>query len=332
VAGYQPGAGYYTGTVVFEPDAAGREDEYRVTRRVRYAGGMVMVQEGRATLYAEYHLRYALSPTAFTGRVEGVFDLDAETMGFSGKWWAVVQDANAFGNEAFYRTSAPARVFALFPAALRSGADGAHRVTLAGVNLPEGTAADAIAFSDPNVKIVGMERTDEGFWECDVEVGKEAATGRVDLTIPGVAVDHGLVVYDKVDGIRIRPAIGRSRVSSGAAYPPQGVQFVARGIHNGPDGAPGTADDLVLEPVAARWWLEEEKTRENDDDLAYLAAPIANGLYTPVTTYGPIQSRRQHREGVGLIGVSAEAEIDGVALEDRARLVVTVPDFIPHIK
>ncbi len=332
MAGYQPGVGYYTGTVNFVPDKQKGGDEYRMTRQVKYQNGMQLVQEGSATLYGQYHLRYALAPTGLTGRIEGVFDLDDKAMGFSGKWWAVVQDANAFGNEKFFKGDAPARIFALFPTAFQSGKAETQRLTLAGVNLPKSLGPEDIKSSDPQVKFSGVSETEDGIFDCKVSIGKDTAPGKVTLSIQGVAVDHQLVVYDKIDAIRIRPTIGRARVSSGAAYPPQGVQFVARGIHNGSDGKPGTPDDLVLEPIEAKWWLEEEKTRETDDDMKYLEAPITGGLYTPVTTYAPIEGRHQHREGVGLIAVGAEAKIDGTSFKDRVRLVVTVPDFIPQIK
>ena len=332
LAGYQPGVGYYTGTVSLAPDKQKGRDEYRITRRVQYQNGLRLAQQGSATLYGQYHLRYALAPTGLTGRIEGVFDLDAQSMGFSGKWWAVVQDANAFGQEKFYKTDAPARIFALFPAAFASGKGKDQPLTLTGVSLPKSVGPSDIKSSDPQVRITAVSKTDNGNLACRVSIGKRAATGKVTLTLQGVAIDHQLVVYDKIDSIRIRPDIGRARVSSGAAYPPQGVQFVARGIHNGADGKPGTADDLALEPVDADWWLEEEKTREADDDMQYLSAPIAGGLYTPVTTYAPIESRHQRREGVGLIAVGARVNIDGEILKDRVRLVVTVPDFIPQIK
>jgi len=74
--------------------------------------------------------------------------------------------------------------------------------------------------------------------------------------------------------------------------------------------------------------LEEEKTRDGDDDLKILMAPIINGLYTPLTTYGPMKERHQGREGVGLIAVSASYK----GLKARALLGVTDPDYIPHIK
>ncbi len=332
MAGYQPGVGYYTGAVSFAPDIESGPDEYKITRRARYENGMQIVQEGRATLYGQYHLRYALAPTGFSGRIEGVFDLDAESMGFTGKWWAVIQDANVFGSEKFYKSDAPPRIFALFPAALQSGIVSDQNLTLAGVNLPNDPAAQDIKSSDSNVQITAVSKDADGNLKCRVRIGRNAVSGKVSLSVQDVVADNHLVIYDEIDAIRIQPAIGRARVSCGAAYPPQGVQFVARGIHNGADGQPGTVDDLILEPVDVKWWLEEEKTRENDDDMKYLAAPIANGLYTPVTTYAPIETRHQHREGVGLIAVGAEFSTGGAPLKDRARLVVTVPDFIPQVK
>jgi hypothetical protein len=147
-----------------------------------------------------------------------------------------------------------------------------------------------------------------------------------------VACDESLVVYDKLDGITILPALGRARVSSGAAYPPHGVQFVARGVHYGKDGQADTEDDLILDPVDAQWWLEEEKTRENDDDLKILETSILNGLYVPVTTFGPIETRFQRREGIGLIAVGASYTEGGTQMKARALLGVTDPDFITHIK
>jgi hypothetical protein len=135
-------------------------------------------------------------------------------------------------------------------------------------------------------------------------------------------------VYAKMDAIKVLPEIGRARVSCGPAYPAQGVQFVARGISAGPDGKVGTEDDIVLNPVDAKWSLAEEKTRENDDDLKYLTTSVANGLYTPITTYGPIPERVQKVEGVGLIKIVASYN----KLESSSRLAVVPTDFIPQIK
>ena len=332
VAGYQPGLGYYEGTYSFAPNVDKGEDEYLIEREVRYANGLVLKTGGEGTLYSEYHLRYALAPTPLTGRVEGVFDLDTTGTGFTGKWWTVVQDSNAFGNEKFYRADASPRIFAAFPMALRATDGVTQHLQLIGVHLPAQPGAADITFSDPNVSVEAIEFADESTISLTLEVGADTATGPMHVNVRDIPVDVAVTVFDRLDGIRIFPALGRARISSGAAYPPQGVQFVARGVAFGPDRKQGTPDDLYLEPLPARWWLEEEPTRDDDDDLRYLRAPILNGLYTPVTDYGPIATRFQNREGVGLIAVGASFADSGQELTDRALLAVTSPDFVPHIK
>jgi quinohemoprotein amine dehydrogenase len=171
-----------------------------------------------------------------------------------------------------------------------------------------------------------------GTLQLSLSAAGNAAIGPAGLNVKGVSCDESVIVYNKLDGIKIFPALGRARVSSGAAYPPHGVQFVARGVHYGADGQADTADDLILDAVDAEWWLEEQKTRDNDDDLKYLQTSVINGLYTPVTTYGPIVTRFQRREGVGLIAIGASYSDDGKEFKGRSLLGVTDPDFITHIK
>lgn len=331
IAGYQPGIGNYDGTYTFTANAKKGEDEYIVKRSVRYENGTTLQQEGVATLYGEYHLRYALAASPLVGRAEGVFNLDAAKQGFTGRWWTVVQDTNAYGNEAFYSSKGAPRVFAVFPQALKATGAG-QSVTMIGVNLPSAIGAADVTFANANVKAGKLQKAGNGKLVVDVVAAKNASLGPSGLTIKGVACDESVVVYDKLDGITILPALGRARVSSGAAYPPHGVQFVARGVHYGKDGQADTEDDLILEPVSAQWWLEEEKTRENDDDLTILETSILNGLYVPVTTFGPIETRFQRREGIGLIAVGASYTDGGTQMKARALLGVADPDFITHIK
>ena len=331
IAGYQPGMGYYQGSYTLTPDTAKGEDEYKIQKNVQYQSGFSVSSLGTATLYSEYHLRYELAPTPLTGRIEGVFDLDADTGEFAGKWWTVVQDTNAYGNESFYKADGPARIMAAFPQSLKKNTGEPQTLTLVGVNLPANPSPADLSFSNAGIKLLDIVQSGPSGLTVTVDVGQQASVGMADINLKDLTY-KGLKVFENVDAIAVSPRIGRARVSCGAAYPPHGVQFVARGISFGPDGKQGTADDLVLDPVNAQWSLSEEKTREDDDDMQYLNAPIANGLYTPVTTYAPIKTRKQNREGVGLIAVTASFEDGSVKLTDKVRLAVTVPDFITHIK
>jgi quinohemoprotein amine dehydrogenase len=334
IAGYQPGAGYYEGTYTFKADAKAGEDEYLIEREVQYENGNSLKQAGQGTLYGEYHLRVALAPNQLTSRVEGVFDLDAATKGFQGRWWTVVQDTNAYGDEAFFKSDAPARVFAVFPKAVKSGAP--QTVTMIGVNIPAGAA---VTFADANVK-AAVKKADANKLVVEVTASAGAAIGPTAVQVKGAACDKSLIVYNKMDGISILPKLGRARISGGAAYPPEGVQYVAFGLHYGKDGKAETQDDLILDPVAAQWWLEEHTPKdadgkpysENDDDLKYLAAPIDNGLYTPRGSFAPVETRAQRMGPVGLIAVGASYKEGGQEFKDRVLLGVTDPDFVPHIK
>ncbi len=325
VAGYQPGKGYYEGSYAIKANAAAGKDEYSIEKEIRYESGTVLKTSGSGTLYSEYHLRYALSSKDAMGKTEGVFDLNADHMAFSGKWWAVVQDKNVFGNEMFSHSGSSAKILGAYPEALQTNQT--HKVTMIGVNLPSVKAAD-ITFSKPGISVTKIIQTGASKIVCDVNVKTEAGTGILGVKVKGIAYDGSMKVYAKIDAIKVFPEIGRARVSCGSAYPWQGVQFVARGISAGPDGKVGTEDDLVLNPVDAKWSLAEEKTRKDDDDLKYLTTSVVNGLYTPVTTYGPIASRSQGLEGTGLIKIVATFK----GMESSSRLAVTVPDFIPHLK
>jgi len=332
VAGFQPGRGYYEGIYTFKANSDKGEDEYLIEREVRYEDGEMSKMSGEGTLYSEYHLRYALASPSPAETFEGVFDLDAAVMGFKGKWWKVLQDTNVYGDEIFYKAEGGAKLVALFPKASSTVVKGDQTLTLVGINLPEVITEADINFSDANIKVKKAEKINSGKIICTVVVGTKTALGPQELTINNVSGKEVVTIYDKIEGIKLFPLLGRARVSCGPAYPPQGVQYVARGIHFGPDKQPDTADDFLLEPVAVRWWLEEEKTGEKDDDLKYLKAPIPNGCYTPFTTYGPIEERYQHREGVGLIAVGAAYGEGGRELKARALLVVTETDFVTHLK
>lgn len=331
IAGFQPGLGYYEGNYRFKPNPQKGEDSYIVEKEVRYENGQTISLLGEGTLYGEYHLRYALNPTPLMGKIEGVFDLDAATMGFKGKWWAVVQDAGAYGDEMFYKDDGSPRVFSHYPKSLRTSGE-AQMLTLIGVNLPTTIKEGDVQFSVSGMKVVKIEKADPTIIVCRVVPNSDLSPCTANISVKGVTCEESVIVFDKIDRIKIFPELGRARVSCGAAYPPQGVQFVAFGVNNGTDGKPDTQDDFIMDPVDVKWWLEEEKTREGDDDLKYLMAAISNGIYTPVTTYAPIETRTQRREGVGLIAVGASFKEGDRELKSRSLLVVTDPDFVNHIK
>ena len=139
---------------------------------------------------------------------------------------------------------------------------------------------------------------------------------------------EGLVVYEQVDSIRVSPEWGMARLG-GEVAPKQLAQFEAFGTSNGPDGEPGTADDLDLGVVEVDWSLEEYSATFNDEDLEYVGTLDDNGLFTPAVD-GPNPERVGNRNNIGDVWVVAAYDEIGQEhpLRGRSHLVVTVPLYL----
>jgi quinohemoprotein amine dehydrogenase len=118
----------------------------------------------------------------------------------------------------------------------------------------------------------------------------------------------------------------------GAVFPKQLQQFEAVAIHNGPDGKPDTADDLILGLVDVKWSIEEFTATFADDDVQFVGKIDETGLFTPALD-GPNPKRSGNRNNVGDVWVVAELTLAGARdttkpLRARAHLLVTVPLYM----
>ena len=138
----------------------------------------------------------------------------------------------------------------------------------------------------------------------DVDVAPGAPIGARDLSVGGAVKAAALVVYDKIDGLKVVPQAGMARVG-GNVFPKQLQQFEAIGVSNGPDGKLDTDDDLELGLVAVKWSLEEFTATFGDDDLQYVGTIDERGLFTP-NVDGPNPKRAGNRNNVGDVWVVAE--------------------------
>jgi quinohemoprotein amine dehydrogenase len=203
-------------------------------------------------------------------------------------------------------------------------------VKIFGANLPTSVKADDISFGQ-GVKvsrIVGA-RADE--IDLEVEVDAAAPLGPRDVSVAGTVKPSALVVYDKIDGIKVVPQAGMARVG-GNVFPKQVQQFEAVGVSNGLDGKPDTPDDVNLGLVNVKWSVEEYTATFGDDDVQFVGTLDPNGLFTP-NVDGPNPTRSGNRNNIGDVWVVAEL-IDKDAkpmpktLRARAHLLVTVPVYM----
>jgi quinohemoprotein amine dehydrogenase len=165
----------------------------------------------------------------------------------------------------------------------------------------------------------------------DVDVTAGARVGPRDLSVAGSTIPTPVVVYAKLDNIKVVPAAGLARLG-GVRFPIRPEQFEARGVSYGFDGKAGTPDDLDLGPVNVRWSVEEYPATFRDDDIKFVGEIAQSGLFTP-NVEGPNPKRSGNRNNVGDVWVVATYNAatggGGVRpLKARAHLLVTVPLYM----
>jgi quinohemoprotein amine dehydrogenase len=212
--------------------------------------------------------------------------------------------------------------------ALKTASTG-RPVKIYGANLPSSIKPEDIGLGQ-GVKVTRIVTARADEIAMEVDVAANAPIGPRDLSVAGTVKPSALVVYDKIDGIKVVPQAGLARVG-GAVFPKQLQQFEAVGLHNGPDGKPGTPDDLNLGIVDVKWSVEEYTATFGDDDMQFVGTLDQAGLFTP-NVDGPNPKRSGNRNNVGDVWVVAEvAPIGGAAakpLRARAHLLVTVPVYM----
>lgn len=323
LSGREPGRGRVFGTVEIRP-VAGSEDEFTTEASYAYADGSSASRSGRSLVYTGYQWRGRSTAPRGAAELREVMLVERGWGEMSGRWYHGAYDE--FGMDVTLRrvTGEPV-VTGVEPFALRAGA-GPRPVRVFGANLPADLAAGSVDLG-PGIAVRRVVSASPQGAVLEVEVAADAPAGRRDAFVGGVTLTDALAVYDRVDAIRVSPELGLARVG-GIVVPPQGQQFEAIGLHRGPDGRPGTEDDLELGPVPARWRLEEYPVTYEDDDVRFVGRIDERGLFSPAVD-GPNPERSGNRNNVGEVWVVAtwQDAAAGAAepLEARAYLVVTVP-------
>lgn len=310
ILGHEPGKGPYRGTAEVKDLGNG---ELSLAGSLAFADGTAENFTGAATLYGGYALR---TRTRHNG---------AETAGAYALVDGVLRGEHHFPAPNFRTSSSTwhpldgkARVLRVTPGFLLANEETA--VSIEGVALPEVGAAD-IAFAGAKVEVLSAKRVSPEAVEARV-VYRGAESGEAKLSVKGLEAGAVLLAA-AIDRIAVTPATGRARLDGGPNYPAEGVQFEAMAYGAG---------DVALGPVAARFHLAEEKTRDNDDDMAWVGSIAANGTFLPTGDYAPIPAREYQGEGSGWVKVIAEYEHGGKTHVGEAKLAVTMPDFIQRIK
>lgn len=317
VFGHEPGRGSYRGEVRI---TASGNAEYALAGALVYVDGTSETLAGDGTLYGGYALR---TRTRNNGSaVSGAYIVAGDEIRGESHFPA---PGFRTSSAVWLRSGNEPGIARVLPAFLLKGE--LTTLTVEGLNLPDAGPGD-IAFAGTPVEVLGVRRAAPGALELQV-VSHAGEPGEAKLTVKGL--DAGTVrLAPQIDFIAISPRMGRARLSGGANYPAEGVQFEAIAYAKSGDGE--NATNVALGPVSAIFELAEEKTRPDDDDLRWIGDITPNGAYLPVGDYGPNRLRRHSAETSGLVKVVARYRRGARTFEARAQLAVTVPDFIQRIR
>jgi quinohemoprotein amine dehydrogenase len=326
-AAYQPGKGPVYGTVTIHGGAAG--DEFVTECDAVYArSGQAFKRSGKSIVYTGYQWRgRSKAGDQDKDGMREVMFIDRDMHQMTGRWFTGAYEEIGMDVK-LERIGNDPVVLGLDRMALKKSATTA--VAIHGINLAANVTADAIDLGR-GVKVTRVVSSTPTMVKAEVEVAADAPIGKRDVFVAGASLPAGAVVYDKVDAIKVRPQAGMARIG-GIQFPKQYAQFEAIAYSNGPDGKPGTKDDIEIGPVDVAWSMDEYASTYGDDDKQYVGKLDDNGFFTP-NVDGPNPERHNHTNNYGDVWIVAayrapDGGKDAAPLRGRAHLLVTVPLYI----
>jgi quinohemoprotein amine dehydrogenase len=312
VAGHEPGTGDYRGVLTVTKKGG---DQYAVRWDLKYDGGRAVKGDGSAILYTGYDWRGTV--TLGGKAIQQVFAVAADGDSMTGRWFYSSADEHGGYLNATRVRSGTSQVMAVEPSSLRVGEK--TRLVIVGTNLSgkvglgDGVKVDKVVSSGPNEEVV-IAQADE-----------KAADGPRDVSVGAASGKVMLVVYHRLDSVRVEPGYGIARVgANGGPIAPVDAQFEAVGYLNGPDGKPGTKDDIRVDVMQAKWTVKPyDDAAAERHDTEFAGRIEQNGLFIPAGA-GPNPKRAFSTNNTGDLKVVATVNNGGKPLSAVSHLIVTV--------
>ena len=328
LSGWDLGKGAVYGTVRITADPAAPDEfttaiSYRVART-----GETITRTGRGLVYTGFQWRGRSTTAAGAdSAMREVMFVDRDWRQIEGRWFMGGYDEVGL-DVRLERIHTETRVLGTDRTALKQGGAG-QELKIYGANLPAGLRPADIDLG-PGLTISRIVSITPDVATAAVDVAATASLGARDLFVAGASKPKAVVVFDRVDAIKVKPDWAMARVG-GATFPKMLAQFEAWAFHNGADGRPDTADDLNLGLVDAAWSMEEYAATYGDDDIKHVGTLDAlTGRFTP-NVDGPNPVRKGSRNNIGDVWVVAKyttGATPAATVRARTHLLVTVPLYM----
>src|SRR5262245_24553509 len=302
VTGSMPGKGPVFGEMVVTADAA--TDSFVTETRLTIAlTGQTLTRSGKGIVYTGYEWRGRGFERAKPDEPwREVMFVERDRAEMWGRWFTGAYDETGMDVRLTRENSSPI-VLGVARPGMKIGSTG-RALQIFGTNLPA-TLTPADIDLGPGLTVTRLVGATPTMVSLKASVASDAKPGPRDIAIAGTSRPMGLVVFQKIDGIRVLPRAGMAR-TGGIGFPKQYQQFEAVAFANGPDGKPDTDDDWPLGLVDVKWAVEEYTSTFGDDDVRWIGSidPVS-GLFTP-NVDGPNPERSGNRNNVGDVWVTAE--------------------------
>ncbi len=324
LTGHEVGKGPVYGRVVVTavPNAP---DEFTTQATFTYARtGEQVTRAGRTVVYTGFQWRgrsVAAAPNAPVYRE--VLFVDRDWRGMDGRWFTGGYDEIGIDVQLRRVGSEPA-LLGVDRAGLRTGGP-AQTVKIFTLNPPASVRPSDV---DLGAGItVNAASLAGNVITATVAVAEGATVGPRDLVLGGAVKTSAIVVFDRIDQIRVTPEWNLAR-TGGVNYPKMYAAFDAWGYMNGPDKRAGTPDDVKVDLVDATWTTEEYTATLDDDDVKFVGGVDAKtGVFTP-NNEGPNELRSGERNNIGDVWVVATYTDAGAVQRGRAHLLVSPPVYM----
>jgi quinohemoprotein amine dehydrogenase len=316
VVGHNPGkGGDYTGRLTLKSLG---DDRYEGEFVHEYADGATESGKTTGVIYTGFQWRGTAQLADGTRQQEIFFGNEDGSILSGRRLLTGLGDLGA--DEKLYRKKDIARLLTVIPTALKVGET--QEVKLFGTSIPAILSESALNFGD-GVKVQSVTRSSDDTISAKITVDNDAKTGARQVKISGIQGEASLQVYKTIDYIRLSPEQGFAR-PGGVKARKMMEQFEVIGYLNGKDGVKGTTDDIKVGRVGPiTWTLEENVTRINDDDVAFVGKIDEHGLFIPAED-GPNPQRERFEHNVGDVWVEAWYTSDGAKRPMGARASVLV--------
>ncbi|WP_084624107.1 quinohemoprotein amine dehydrogenase subunit alpha [Oceanospirillum beijerinckii] len=294
-------------------------DQYKVSISGQYADGSLLKGSGTAIVYTGYEWRANLTVDGV--KMRQVFAASADGNQLTGRMFEAVHDEAGMDFIAA-RQSQQQTLLSVQPQFIKAGST--QMVTLVGTGLDQ-KGLDKKVSLGKGVEVVSVIAQDANRLVLRVKAQAKAAPGLRQVKA-GKANGATLTVYDRIDSLKVIPEYSVARVGgNGGSTPKYNAHFQAEAWGNGADGKPGTADDLRIGFVPAKWHVEPfDEAAKADRDVEFTGSMNPNtGMFTTAAA-GPNPKRRMSTNNAGNLKVVAKVTDEGQQVSGDGQLIVTV--------